>query len=199
MQDFNPRSLTGATAFCRFLCSIRHNFNPRSLTGATSRLCAGVVCRRYFNPRSLTGATTLTLISVKAFAFQSTLPHGSDKASVRYLPTAAISIHAPSRERLERAQEAFAQLPSISIHAPSRERLLVSVGTVTSRKISIHAPSRERRFSSDLERLFIRYFNPRSLTGATENKMRELDIKEFQSTLPHGSDPPVIIFSVLPP
>ena len=54
----------------------------------------------------------------------------------------------------------------ISIHAPSRERLCLSVPLVKLRIISIHAPSRERHAAP-------------KVTQAR---------KEFQSTLPRGSD-----------
>ena len=79
LDDFNPRSLTGATCESGRWKAKPKNFNPRSLTGATrapfgidiskaisihapsrERLCKGRSLRRmpYFNPRSLTGATT---------------------------------------------------------------------------------------------------------------------------------------------
>ena len=54
------------------------NFNPRSLTGAT-RYCSPLMfAPLYFNPRSLTGATLSSASLLTRFAFQSTLPHGSD-------------------------------------------------------------------------------------------------------------------------
>ena len=119
-----------------------------------------------------------------------------------------ISIHAPSRERpyLRNTAQAYAY---ISIHAPSRERPYFFYILPDKRQISIHAPSRERRrvrqsTTND------RYFNPRSLAGATNDykhlkppgsisihapsRERRIISKKstqdslFQSTLPRGSD-----------
>ena len=54
--------------------------------------------------------------------------------------------------------------------------------------ISIHAPLRERpqclQANSDSEK----YFNPRSLTGATYHFQLTNAQRKFQSTLPYGSD-----------
>ena len=57
-------------------------------------------------------------------------------------------------------------LASISIHAPSRERRYKKVPPFYNYFISIHAPSRERRFVLSFSLLY----------------------REFQSTLPRGSD-----------
>ena len=103
-QDFNPRSLAGATtatginfiislfqstlprgsdsateekSYSRFL-----DFNPRSLAGATCssrQQLSGIL--RDFNPRSLAGATTKHLNKINDLLFQSTLPRGSDSSS----------------------------------------------------------------------------------------------------------------------
>ena len=143
-----------------------------------------------------------------------------------------ISIHAPSRER---PKEIYAQgtADDISIHAPSRERHCSRLHGGDCRKpISIHAPSRERPvallamtrrrpFQSTLPRgsdlIFLmrkvvpKYFNPRSLAGATQHnrclsrhypisihapsrERRSASMRSvpscftFQSTLPRGSD-----------
>ena len=102
---------------------------------------------RDFNPRSLAGATGSKMLNAKS---------------------PVISIHAPSRERLQQAGTAVA-LHGISIHAPSRERLILTSSSVMLAVfqstlprgsdfsflrsqilpvgISIHAPSRERRKS----------------------------------------------------
>ena len=121
-DNFNPRSLTGATynqithvkvwtfqstlphgsdyIFCPLTFSVEY-FNPRSLTGATFAFMSIRNSPSYFNPRSLTGATG-------TYNFQPTV--------------SGISIHAPSRER-PFSQSGQGQNASISIHAPSRERL----------------------------------------------------------------------------
>ena len=166
-NNFNPRSLAGATSLTRvrtvftsrFQSTLPRGsdlplllpahapayFNPRSLAGATPPLLSMMLYTRYFNPRSLAGATL--------FYFKK---HKSRLES--------ISIHAPSRERLDdRGISVFQH--HISIHAPSRERrlqrLLLSislefqstlprgsdptgVANLEVRAISIHAPSRER-------------------------------------------------------
>ena len=145
---------------------LTRHFNPRSLTGATNHCNASYYNHTNFNPRSLTGATASTALT-----------------QVR----AAISIHAPSRERLGNGFD-FARLLCISIHAPSRERQFGLVNAPPEPIISIHAPSRERRkhcasfgihigisiHAPSRERLkkhnqyiFQLHFNPRSLTGAT--------------------------------
>ena len=78
-QNFNPRSLTGATSRAEYLLRAASNFNPRSLTGATAILSFLDNIYRNFNPRSLTGATLkLTITLLKMWVFQSSLPHGSD-------------------------------------------------------------------------------------------------------------------------
>ena len=78
VENFNPRSLTGATFALAVALLMLFYFNPRSLTGATEmdRLKAAEIrisihaplrerptvirstgASGYFNPRSLTGAT----------------------------------------------------------------------------------------------------------------------------------------------
>ena len=81
--------------------------------------------------------------------FQSTLPYGSDSYKAVRGVDSFISIHAPLRERL--ADFGFPDLDmEISIHAPLRERL------------------------KSQHRIFWRhYFNPRSLTGATNSYCRK--------------------------
>ena len=54
--------------------------------------------------------------------------------------------------------------------------------------ISIHAPLRERQ-SCAFIRFLVKYFNPRSLAGATEMFLNICSTpRAFQSTLPCGSD-----------
>ena len=61
---------------------------------------------RYFNPRSLAGATSLYMAKLFTFIFQSTLPRGSDVNTIIINISIAISIHAPSRERLRGGSQA---------------------------------------------------------------------------------------------
>ena len=56
----------------------------------------------------------------------------------------------------------------ISIHAPSRERRNSPLLNAYSQQISIHAPSRERPDCCRRDICYNCYFNPRSLTGATD-------------------------------
>ena len=122
VSNFNPRSLTGATALwmlkislMAFQSTLPHgsdntalkptlsiiDFNPRSLTGATFPHDKQAPKQNYFNPRSLTGATC-------RFS--------------QYHRFTGISIHAPSRER-HTGHGVTLYYSGISIHAPSRERL----------------------------------------------------------------------------
>ena len=118
---FNPRSLTGATAYCLLSWPTIRNFNPRSLTGATNTLShrSGVIRFQSTLPHgsdktpakspllSIAFQSTLPHGSdgdydkaeIEALIFQSTLPHGSDTEAHARLIARTISIHAPSRER----------------------------------------------------------------------------------------------------
>ena len=132
---------------------------------------------------------TRTPEMVAAEMFQSTLPHGSDGVNSSVAVDNNISIHAPSRERpLSKRQPK---------HCPQDFNPRSLTGATTARYIlkkttgiSIHAPSRERpcyhplaawqnKFQStlphgsDLTPLIVTKpnlnFNPRSLTGATND------------------------------
>ena len=164
-ENFNPRSLKGATWLSRRRQDWLQYFNPRSLAGATEcqrqqyhaqfisihapsreRLCLAIsiACSSNFNPRSLTGATKVVGGAVTL---------------------SEISIHAPSRERRGKTRifiiilatfqstlphgsdsvaAAYTDIFGISIHAPSRERHIFPDIHALSADISIHAPSRER-------------------------------------------------------
>ena len=137
-----------------------------------------------------------TMINIIA-QFQSTLPYGSDlfvnkkiieKRDFNPLSLAGatfiknggyvltcISIHAPSRERLKLRQIA-GKNSLISIHAPSRERPETGGRKIWTAKISIHAPSRERR---------------KVHCAHTDGQ------RQFQSTLPRGSDIKTLAFYLL--
>ena len=119
--------------------------------------------------------------------FQSTLPRGSDP-----LPpappgaTTSISIHAPSRERRSIHAPVFC-LALISIHAPSRERQFApAIGSADfGFQSTLPRGSDTSRTGS---RNATRYFNPRSLAGATSTLPLLQVLIGFQSTLPRGSD-----------
>ena len=63
----------------------------------------------------------LILTLRKLAKFQSTLPRGSDATVAAWRAAELISIHAPSRERLDTTYVCM-EYKKISIHAPSRER-----------------------------------------------------------------------------
>ena len=130
------------------------------------------------------------------------------RANFNWLESFEISIHAPSRERPKLPQVNY-QRAVISIHAPSRERPYWLIWNEWFRdefqstlprgsdicrlvkllllSISIHAPSRERPATKEIKSLK-RYFNPRSLAGATGASANASSNSAFQSTLPRGSD-----------
>ena len=78
-QHFNPRSLTGATrADLTYQQGINISIHAPS---RERRSCPWLWYFFYdFNPRSLTGATASLSMGNGRYAFQSTLPHGSDKS-----------------------------------------------------------------------------------------------------------------------
>ena len=122
--------------------------------------------RKYFNPRSLAGATINGIKSpFSSYSFQSTLPRGSDLVC---------------RKAIQRPRRFQSTLPRGSDQIVLAFTLFFF--------ISIHAPSRERLASSSLLRKR-RYFNPRSLAGATPLFCQSSPLTcRFQSTLPRGSD-----------
>ena len=142
---------------------------------------------RYFNPRSLTGATS-PLAAIASYAgFQSTLPHGSDRAQ----DIARFRVHNFNPRSLTGAtysssiSKSSYQFQSTLPHGSDPE--------------SVEAAEKEVKFQSTLPHgsdfLPMRqaspccHFNPRSLTGATVRPYLILVIYlRFQSTLPHGSD-----------
>ena len=130
----------------------------------------------------------LTFFMMVKAAFQSTLPHGSDRGHCRISdPTAQFQSTLPYGSDFTAA----------------------NVGKQF-KVISIHAPLRERQFFQQFLDCHHIHFNPRSLTGATGKTMSFADnikisihapLRErpllssgvqfpslFQSTLPRGSD-----------
>ena len=142
--------------------------------------------------------------------FQSTLPRGSDLVADDAMKNFIISIHAPSRERLTARRSALhcsifqSTLPrgsdcdivihnpsaiGISIHAPSRERPVQRGTAMSEVEISIHAPSRERPAVIDCKRLEAKEFQSTLPRGSDINSVsKQTNDVEFQSTLPRGSD-----------
>ena len=119
-----------------------------------------------FNSRSLAGAT--------------------DKA-VSFVQLAIISIHAPSRERLQLHDYSLVPLLFQFTLPRGSDRLVVAC--VAAGSISIHAPSRERLHCDADDGTVITYFNSRSLAGATAlGSTQTSTFSEFQFTLPRGSD-----------
>ena len=82
----------------------------------------------------------------------------------------------------------FIRTQAISIHAPSRERLLEDTSVSITDTISIHAPSRERHVKN--AKLFWGYVFQSTLPrGSDRNPIATLHhVGRFQSTLPRGSD-----------
>ena len=142
--------------------------------------------------------------------FQSTLPRGSD---IKFFSECArqsiISIHVPLRERPKGGYNVAKYFVHFNPHslAGATQASTTSGGgclifqstlpygsdvnhaeePIETLRISIHAPSRERqRRLAAIRR--IRHFNPRSLTGATNARNNAALSREFQSTLPCGSD-----------
>ena len=118
--------------------------------------------------------------------FQSTLPRGSD-LHVPYSSGTGVPFQSTLPRGSDRICTAEDVRASISIHAPSRERLSIGTDDVGDDAISIHAPSRERPENKKDAQL-LRYFNPRSLAGATYQHDNDEPEHKFQSTLPRGSD-----------
>ena len=163
----------------------------------------------HFNPRSLAGATIGGTAITPMTAFQSTLPRGSDTSGGGSAGGGAISIHAPSRERLSGANTPI-DGQVISIHAPSRERLVVWIHIILislfqstlprgSDMIRCLAIKRDMPFQSTLPRGSDHFFSllvsygrlfqstlPRGSDQDNQNRSHQ-DL-QFQSTLPRGSD-----------
>ena len=123
--------------------------------------------------------------------FQSTLPHGSDQHSSPARNLAMISIHAPSRERLD-AERFLTKGGMISIHAPSRERRIVNSFFIPSASYFNPRSLTGATYITIGVLICQQNFNPRSLTGATLKARRYINNIVFQSTLPHGSDKEVL-------
>ena len=142
------------------------NFNPRSLTGATENL----VQARNLTPFQSTlphGSDRATWLHKSViYIFQSTLPHGSD--SITILITCA---ECQFQSTLPHGSDPL-QAALFLRHIHFNPRSLTGATYILSyfkdaKIISIHAPSRERLWLSQKGRHKNDNFNPRSLTGAT--------------------------------
>ena len=141
----------------------------------------------HFNPRSLTGATFTGSSRPIVGPFQSTLPHGSDQLPIeKYMQAVDISIHAPSRERpshpwiIPRSLQFQSTLPHGS--DPTMIATIISQRYFNPRSLTGATRTVTKNSAN------ISYFNPRSLTGATAESVDSSLQPSFQSTLPHGSD-----------
>ena len=156
------------------------NFNPRSLTGATAAQVemhkAARISIHAPSRERLNSAGSVN----PAAAFQSTLPRGSDTPC--WLSKSKVSYFNPrSLTGATNDDQTITQTTTISIHAPLRERQGYCCKKCFDDWFSIHAQlSRAACCRSD--------FNPRSLAGATPMRQRYRLILLFQSTLPRGSD-----------
>ena len=120
----------------------------------------------YFNPRSLAGATQETYNeAVSAYEFQSTLPCGSDLAGNICNKYGDISIHAPLRER--------PNLTRISLRLLSFQSTLPCGSDNSAFRVIIWSGTFQSTLPCGSDRYVLayicvfRYFNPRSLAGAT--------------------------------
>ena len=99
-----------------------------------------------FNPRSLTGATPLNKNGVASLAFQSTLPHGSDRNGYRLWRACN-----KFQSTLPHGSD-YNACPTLDMQADFNPRSLTGAtlsyygGWLDVAFISIHAPSRERHY-----------------------------------------------------
>ena len=184
-----------------------------------------------FNPHSLTGATFSSNASSTSSAFQSTLPYGSDLEVLFLKPCPPISIHAPLRERpiilfllanverdfnprsltgatpkagytvlvLKRFQSTLPHGSDFKIfkprngmiafqstlpHGSDLTPLIVTKPNLNFNPRSLTGATNDAAQKGDTDN----DFNPRSLAGATHASYFQGLLYVFQSTLPRGSD-----------
>ena len=121
------------------------NFNPHSHEGATSSSIIRPIDIKYFNPHSHEGATFAARFACATILFQSTLPRGSDNDPNSF-SFAFFNFNPHSHEGATHNQKQKHALIPISIHTPTRERLEKRIDRMRFEFISIHTPTRERRF-----------------------------------------------------
>ena len=141
-HNFNPRSLTGAT-LAAYKLLLKSTFPSTLPYGSAPGFQREVILSDDFNPRSLAGATSLMCLSKRFGIFQSTLPRGSDRGTYWDGVVIDISIHAPSRERQQEAEQMRLsyEFQSTLPHGSDTDEMAATLG--------------------------VSNFNPRSLTGAT--------------------------------
>ena len=163
-QNFNPRSLAGATPQ-RQLSPSPSRFQSTLPRGSDVFHVHYLLLFEYFNPRSLAGATLFMFITSyclsisihapsrerpssgsddgRATLFQSTLPRGSDRDLHKRGYSTDISIHAPSRERPFDVLKIITE-PDFNPRSLAGATGIPMLIIQTHHIISIHAPSRER-------------------------------------------------------
>ena len=163
-EDFNPRSLAGATRL-KIWNSLRLKFQSTLPCGS--------------DMRSPAYSTFSTL-------FQSTLPCGSDQGQKHLLQPFTISIHAPLRERLGMGRTTlYSKLFQSTLPCGSDLVLMNDFKAIQKFQSTLPCGSDPdcRPIRTEAEN-----FNPRSLAGATYASLSAASAAEFQSTLPCGSD-----------
>ena len=123
--------------------------------------------------------------------FQSTLPHGSDRKSWALYVTDFYFNPRSLTGATGVAVKPNTGTSGFQSTLPHGSDPAVLISVRLHHLISIHAPSRERPKLTPVLSVWHAYFNPRSLTGATFIiHFYWPSLSAFQSTLPHGSDPP---------
>ena len=146
-----------------FACN---NFNPRSLAGATEFADLPSNVRSISIHAPSRERQNLQICLLTFVQFQSTLPRGSDTRVIAKFGTNA-NFNPRSLAGATMPLSIESSRATISIHAPSRERPNPVWYSLYKQNISIHAPSRERLPLLNSLKYFTLHFNPRSLTGAT--------------------------------
>ena len=186
VSNFNPRSLTGATYYnlpCVDYTTISIHAPSRERQQRNSHLMVVIKFQS-----TLPHGSDIGLINSKMLisSFQSTLPHGSDINSGLSLGKFSFQSTLPHGSDLA---VKFDNLRfAISIHAPSRERLVLLPQQPGTLAISIHAPSRERR--TGFTAMLIAFEFQSTLPHGSDliALLAGISPLQFQSTLPHGSD-----------
>ena len=120
----------------------------------------------HFNPRSLAGATTIWRTSSRLAIFQSTLPRGSDRCQ-DLCPAAPHNFNPRSLAGATTALTLTISERAISIHAPSRERLCPAAQAANHLRHFNPRSLAGATYRCREDIVPTKYFNPRSLAGAT--------------------------------
>ena len=191
----------------RDLRFLSRDFNPRSLTGATAinkTAAASNIISIHAPSRERVGISSPI---TSREPFQSTLPHGSEPVKAPAADPRNISIHAPSRER-HRFKNSICftfNFNPRSLTGATKALQLSSeeAGFQSTLPHGSESTTNDRRNATcnfnprsltgaigqgDKVIILHKYFNPRSLTGAISFKIFSSSSIKFQSTLPHGSE-----------